>query len=443
MARAETADRGGLTRFHYRIISVGGLGVLFDSMDVGIISFILAALIGAWHLDSVEIGVVASIGLVGMAVGAVLSGMWADRFGRRQIFMLTMLVYAVATGLSAAAITLWMLILLRFIVGLGLGGELPVTTTLVTEFLPRRHRGRGVIMLESFWAVGWLVAALVSYLLIPHFGWRAGFLVGLLPALYVWYLRRGIPESPRYLVRTGRADEAMAILHQSGADVSELGDLATASTSARRGGVSRLFSAKLRRRTVMLWILWAGMNFAYYGIFLWFPSVLVEHGYTLVESLKYTLIVTAVQVPGYLSAAWLIDRWGRKWVLGVYILMAALFAALFGNAHLTWQFLVFGSLLSFFNLGAWGATYTYTMEQYETLLRGTGSGWAMGVGRVGGIIGPTVVGWLFASHYGMTTVFYLFMAVLILTAVAVMLLGRETKGISLESLETTPESLGA
>ncbi len=443
MAAGEVSERGRLTRFHYRIISVGGLGVLFDSMDVGIISFILAALIGAWHLHRVEIGFVASTGLVGMAVGAALSGMWADRFGRRQIFMLTMLVYAVATGLSAAAITLWMLILLRFIVGLGLGGELPVTTTLVTEFLPRHQRGRGIILLESFWAVGWFVAALVSYFLIPHFGWRAGFLVGLTPALYVWYLRRGIPESPRYLARTGRANQAMAILHRSGASVTELGDLAKNTKGAPRGGVARLFSARLRRRTVMLWILWAGMNFAYYGIFLWFPSVLVEHGYTLVVSLKYTLLVTAVEIPGYWSAAWLIDRWGRKAVLGVYILMAALFAALFGHAHLTWQFLVFGSLLSFFNLGAWGATYTYTMEQYETLLRGTGSGWAMGVGRVGGIIGPAVVGWLFASHYGMTTVFYLFMTVLILTAMAVMLLGRETKGISLESLELSTESPGA
>ena len=442
MASNSIVDRGGLTRFHYRIISVGGLGVLFDSMDVGIISFILAALIGAWHLKSVEIGIVASIGLVGMAIGAAVSGMWADRFGRRQIFMLTLLVYAVATGLSAAAITLWMLILLRFIVGLGLGGELPVTTTLVTEFLPQRQRGRGIVLLESFWAVGWLVAALVSYLLIPHFGWRAGFLVGLLPALYVWYLRRGIPESPRYLARTGQMDRAISLLHQSGASATELGNLASPSGSAQRGGVSRLFSPNLRRRTIMLWILWVGMNFAYYGIFLWFPSVLVEHGYTLVESLKYTLIVTVVQIPGYLSAAWLVDRWGRKAVLGAYILLAALFAALFGNAHLTWQFLVFGSLLSFFNLGSWGATYTYTMEQYETLLRGTGSGWAMGVGRVGGIIGPTVVGWLFASHYGMTTVFYLFMGVLVVTALAVMVLGRETKGISLESLEST-RSIGA
>ena len=133
---------------------------------------------------------------------AVLSGMLADRFGRRQLFMLTLLVYAVATGLSALSIALWMLILLRFVVGVGLGGELPVTTTLVTEFMPQKQRGRGIVLLESFWAVGWFVAALVSYLFIPHFGWRSGFLVGMLPAFYVLYLRRGIPESPRYLAKT-------------------------------------------------------------------------------------------------------------------------------------------------------------------------------------------------------------------------------------------------
>ncbi|MCL4352780.1 MAG: MFS transporter [Firmicutes bacterium] len=425
-------DQGRLTRFHYRLITVGGLGTLFDSMDVGIISFILAALIGAWHLDSVEIGVVGSISLVGMAVGAALSGMLADRFGRRQLFMLTLLIYAVATGLSALSIALWMLILLRFVVGVGLGGELPVTTTLVTEFMPQKQRGRGIVLLESFWAVGWFVAALVSYLFIPRFGWRSGFLVGMLPAFYVLYLRRGIPESPRYLAKTGRGAEAQRVLRQMGH-----GEVAATSVAVpmRRGRLGDLFAKGVARRTIMLWILWVGMNFAYYGIFLWFPSVLVQHGYSLVESLKYTLIVTAVQIPGYFSAALLVDRWGRKPVLGLYILLSAIAAALFGNAHLTWQFLAFGSILSFFNLGAWGVTYTFTTEQYPTLVRGTGSGWAMGIGRIGGIIGPTIVGWLFASHFGLQTVFYLFMAVLIIVAVAVMALGKETKGISLESLE--------
>ena len=428
-------DQGRLTRFHYRLIAVGGLGTLFDSMDVGIISFILAALIGAWHLNSVQIGLVASISLVGMAVGAALSGMLADRFGRRQLFMLTLLIYAIATGLSALSIALWMLVVLRFVVGVGLGGELPVTTTLVTEFLPTQQRGRGIVLLESFWAVGWFVAALVSYLFIPHFGWRSGFLIGMLPAFYVLYLRRGIPESPRYLAKTGRVAEAARVLRQMGH--TEVAVSSVASAPRRTGRFSDLFSPGVARRTAMLWILWIGMNFAYYGIFLWFPSVLVQHGYSLVESLQYTLLVTVVQIPGYFSAALLVDRWGRKPVLGVYILMSALAAALFGNAHLTWQFLVFGSMLSFFNLGAWGVTYTFTTEQYPTLLRGTGSGWAMGIGRLGGIVGPTIVGWLFANHFGLETVFYLFMAVLILVAIAVMILGKETRGISLESLETS------
>lgn len=436
MQAEEKFEEMQMTRFHYRLITVAGLGTLFDSMDVGIISFVLAALIGAWRLDSVMVGVVGSISLVGMAVGAALAGTVADRLGRRKIFMLTLAVYSVATGLSAASLALWMLIVFRFIVGLGLGGELPVTSTMVTEFLPRRDRGRGIVLLESFWALGWLVAALVSYLFIPRFGWRSGFLVGMLPALYILYLRRGIPESPRYLMRTGRMKEAHEVMTLAAGHEVAASDM-TVMSPAKRTRVSDLFRHGQSSKTVMLWILWMGMNFAYYGMFLWLPSVLVTHGYSLVTSLKYTLIVTIVQLPGYFSAGLLVDRVGRKPVLVIYILLSAVSAYLFGHAHGTEQILLFGSMLSFFNLGAWGVTYAYTVEQYPTMIRGTGSGWAMGIGRIGGIVGPFVVGVLLAMKLGLSAVFGLFAVALVIAALAVLILGKETKGVALESMESS------
>ncbi|AUW93036.1 MAG: MFS transporter [Sulfobacillus thermotolerans] len=431
MQAEEHLDNLKMTRFHYRLITVAGLGTLFDSMDVGIISFVLAALIGAWRLNSLMIGVVGSISLVGMAIGAALAGTVADRLGRRKIFMLTLAIYSLATGLSAASVALWMLIVFRFIVGLGLGGELPVTSTMVTEFLPRKDRGRGIVLLESFWAVGWLVAALVAYLLIPQYGWRSGFLVGMLPALYILYLRRNIPESPRYLLRTGHVKEAAEVMSvAAGHEVAAT--TLSAPSRVTKTRVSDLFRGGQSPKTIMLWILWTAMNFAYYGMFLWLPSVLVTHGYSLVNSLKYTLIVTIVQLPGYFSAGLLVDRIGRKPVLVVYILLSAVSAYLFGHGHGTAQVLLFGSMLSFFNLGAWGVTYAYTVEQYPTMIRGTGSGWAMGIGRIGGIVGPFVVGLLLAMKFGLPAVFGLFTVALIVAALAVLILGKETRGVALE-----------
>ena len=435
MQLEQDLDRLPLTRFHYRLITVAGLGTLFDSMDVGIISFVLAALIAAWHLNSMMIGVVASISLVGMALGAALAGTMADRLGRRRIFVLTLAIYSLGTGLSAAAFAVWMLVVFRFIVGIGLGGELPVTSTMVTEFLPRKHRGRGIVLLESFWAVGWLIAALVSYFLIPRYGWRAGFLFGMLPALYILYLRRHIPESPRFLLRTGKLAEARNVLSLvAGHEVAATNtDSPLASTGA---SFRELFHSGQTKKTLMLWILWLGMNFAYYGMFLWLPSVLVTHGYSLVNSLKYTLIVTIVQLPGYFSAGFLVDRIGRKPVLVSYIILSAVFAYLFGHAHGVEQILLFGSALSFFNLGAWGVTYAYTVEQYPTMIRGTGSGWAMGIGRIGGIVGPFVVGVLLAMKFGLASVFGLFAVALVIAALAVLVLGKETRGTALDEGES-------
>ena len=431
MQLEQDLDRLPLTRFHYRLIAVAGLGTLFDSMDVGIISFVLAALITAWHLNSIMIGVVASISLVGMALGAALAGTMADRLGRRRIFVLTLAIYSLATGLSAAAWAVWMLVVFRFVVGIGLGGELPVTSTMVTEFLPRKHRGRGIVLLESFWAMGWLIAALVAYLLIPRFGWRAGFLFGMLPALYILYLRRHIPESPRFLLRKGKFAEAHKVLTLvAGHEVAAAGVEQVVPTT--KGSFRELFHGGQTKKTIMLWVLWMAMNFAYNGMFLWLPSVLVTHGYSLVNSLKYTLIVTIVQLPGYFSAGFLVDRIGRKPVLVGYIVLSAAFAYLFGHAHGVEQILLYGSALSFFNLGAWGVTYAYTVEQYPTINRGTGAGWAMGIGRVGGIVGPTIVGLMLTMKFGLGEIFGVFTAALLIAAITVVILGKETRGKALE-----------
>lgn len=323
-----------------------------------------------------------------------------------------------------------MLITCRFIVGLGLGGELPVTTTLVTEFLPTNLRGRGILLLESFWAFGAVLAALAAFFVIPAWGWRVAFFLGALPALYVLYLRWGIPESPRYLARAGDTLAADRVVRR----VAGEGEPRELAPVPKTRGLATLFSRAWGRRTITLGVLWLVMNFAYCGMFLWLPSVLVEHGYTLVKSLEYTLLVTLVQLPGYWSAAWLVDRVGRRPVLILYLVLDAWAAAMFRGASGVAQTRWFGGALSFFNLGAWGVTYTYTTEQYPTILRGTGTGWAMGVGRIGGIAGPFVVGAMLASGAGVPSIFMLFTIAMLVAALVMLILGRETARQSLEEL---------
>ena len=201
-------ERLPLGRPHYRLLLLLGFGWALDAMDVGLISFTLPALSRDFGLDPVGAGLLGSVGLLGMLFGALLGGRLADRFGRKAVVGYSLFLAGLGSLLTALAPSLSWVFLFRFLTGLGLGAELPVAASLMGEISPKAHRGRMVVLLEAFWAVGWLLAALVGYLLVPSLGWRAAFLAGALPALYAAYLRLSLPESPRWLVARGRAAEA-------------------------------------------------------------------------------------------------------------------------------------------------------------------------------------------------------------------------------------------
>lgn len=390
-----------------KLLGVAGLGWLFDAMDVGILSFVIAALHEDWGLTTAQMGWIGSVNSIGMAVGAFVFGIYADRVGRKKIFIITLLLFSLASGISALTTTLAAFMILRFFVGMGLGGELPVASTLVSESVPAKERGRVVVLLESFWAAGWLLAALISYFVIPSYGWRIALLLTALPALYALYLRINLPDSPQFSAKK---------------DV-----LRSISTN-----IKDVWSKKYRKPTLMLWIVWFTVVFSYYGMFLWLPSVMVLKGFTLIQSFGYVLIMTLAQLPGYFSAAWLIEKIGRKFVLVTYLIGTAASALVFGNAETVGMLLAAGAFLSFFNLGAWGALYAYSPEQYPTVIRGTGTGMAASFGRVGGILGPLLVGSMLTAGYSIEWIFGIFCVSIIIGALAVAFLGVETKQVELE-----------
>ncbi|SPF42064.1 putative niacin/nicotinamide transporter NaiP [Candidatus Desulfosporosinus infrequens] len=434
MTLTERLETLPVSRFHYFLLITAGLGWMFDSMDTGIISFVLPVLMKAWKLSPEQVGTIGSIGLVGMAIGAILSGTMADLFGRKRVFASTLVIYSFATGLCGLSWNYESLLVFRFLVGFGLGGQLPVAVTLMSEFSPAKHRGKFLVLLESFWALGWLLAALISYLIIPRFGWQAAFYIGALPALYIFYLWRSIPESPRYLASKGEFAQAEGIVKiieaQSGVKrtTAELTSIPM-SHSLPRMALKELFSSKFIKRTIFLWILWFGVVYSYYGIFTWLPSLLALKGFSLTKSFQYVMTMTLAQIPGYFSAAYFVDKVGRKPTLAIYLIGTAITAYFFGQSTDVQTVLLMGSLMSFFNLGAWGIVYTYTPELYPTHARATGSGWAAGFGRIGGIIAPAIVGLMLGSYHSSSqSVFLMFAGVLLLAALNVIVLGEETKG---------------
>ena len=438
LSKNERLDRLPVTSKHKKLLVGSGVGWALDAMDVGLISFIMAALAVHWNLESTQTSWIATAGFVGMALGASLGGLLADKFGRRHVFALTLLVYGLATGASALATGLAVLITLRFIVGLGLGAELPVASTLISEFAPRRIRGRMVVLLEAFWAAGWIAAAIIGTFVVgaSDSGWRWALAIGMVPAAYALYVRLALPESVRYLEAKNRHQEAEEIVisfeNAALAEGKNLdSDLAPEVALDEAFEGSSIWSSLLRARTAALWIIWFCINLSYYGAFIWIPSLLVADGFTLVRSFSFTLIITLAQLPGYAAAAWLIEVWGRRVTLAVFLVGSAVSAGAFGLADSEVSIIIAGCFLSFFNLGAWGALYAIGPELYPTHIRGRGTGAAAGFGRIASIISPLIVPPILAAA-GQPWLFVLFASAFAIAAIAAFTLP-ENKGKALAS----------
>lgn len=386
-----------------KLLASAGFAWLFDAMDVGMLSFVITAVTKEWHLTSSQAGLIGSISSLGMAVGAIVLGSLADRYSRQSVLILSLLTFSIFNGISAFVYSYLVFLVLRFFIGVGLGGELPVASTLVSENAPKEVRGRTVVLLESFWAGGWLISALISYLLIPKYGWRIALILTSFSAIYALFLRSALkkhaPNSPKAVTKKLSFSDRLR----------------------------QLFNVEHRQATLMLWVVWFMVVFSYYGMFLWLPSVLVLRGYTIVQSFGYVLVMTLAQLPGYFMAAWLIEKWGRKSTLVLFLIGTAVSAIAFGWAQSLVVLIISGMALSFFNLGAWGALYAYSPEQYPAAVRGTGTGMASGIGRIGGILGPVLVGYLLQAKVSITAIFVIFFVAILIAAATVYWFGVETK----------------
>ncbi|MDP9022261.1 MAG: MFS transporter [Actinomycetota bacterium] len=424
----EAIDRIGFGPFQRKLMLVAGLTWAADAAEVLLIAFALPDVTREFGLDSLQASLIVTATFLGMLVGAWFWGNVSDRIGRRTGFQLTVLIFAVFGALSALAPNASWLAILRAITGFGLGGALPLDFSLFAEFLPSQRRGRYLVLLESFWALGTIVAAGLAWLLVPTVGWRPLLASTGVAAFLVLWIRAQVPESPRYLATAGRLDEARAVLAQvaeaNDRPVPQLEEAVPAGRPATTPAT--LWEPRFRRRTTMLWLAWFGISLGYYGMFTWLPSVFVGRGFTFLDTFQYTFILALAQIPGYFSAAYLVERWGRKPTLASYLAVAGVFTYLFATVSTTAWIVTSAVLMSFFSLGAWGALYAYTPELYPTEARATGVGWASGMTRIAGAIAPVLGGFLLPVSLVVALTVY---AVgFVAAAASVALLGVETRG---------------
>ncbi|MFE7423128.1 MFS transporter [Rhodococcus sp. NPDC057529] len=442
-----------MSRPHYWLLIIGGLGYTFDGMDNALVAFILPSMAKEWGLENGMLGILAAATPVGYLIGALIAGVLGDRFGRKPVMMYALFIYAAFTLIAAVAPNYEIFAAARIIAGLGIGAESVIIAPYLAEFVPPAKRGWFVGCLTGFFGFGYVMAALLGRYMVPVIedGWRWAQVVTAVPILMLLWWRRSLRESPRYLISRGREAEAEVIVEEyeqrvrkaTKTELPPYDPVTTASTAPEPPKIGMipalrlLLSHSFRRRTAVVWLVWFVNVFAFYGFFTWIPTLLLQRGIEVTKSFEFTIIIYMAQIPGFFSAAWVSERIDRKNTIALYLTGATASAIWLSQSGSPALILTSGALLSFFLNGSVAATYSYTPELFPTHVRATATGLASAFGRIGSITAPIIIGFSSAT-IGFAGVFGVTAAILFAGVFGVIVLGVSTVGVSLEDLNEKP-----
>ncbi|MFD9896323.1 MFS transporter [Amycolatopsis sp. NPDC059027] len=443
---AARMDRLPITRQHRLATVAIGLGLFFDMYEIFLAGVLGTVLQKEMQLGKDALALLLASAFLGMFLGAIGMGLLADRLGRRRAFMLSLGVYSVFSLLGAFSTGPVMLVITRFLAGIGIGAEPPVSDTYLGDLLPPKHRGRYTAWAYtlSFLAVplcGFLARWLVPAAPLGIAGWRWMFVFGALGAVVVFLLRSGLPESPRWLESVGRKEEAEAVVARFEADAraahAELPEpAAETAVPAESAGVGALFVPPYRRRTVMMTVFHLLQSFGYYGFGTLAPIVLVAKGFPIVQSLLFSALTFLGYPVGAALSLPIVERVERKYlVIGTAIAMAA-FGLAFGLATATWMILVFGFGYTVLSNVFSNAFHIYQAEIFPTAVRGTATSGTYSLSRISSGALPFVLLPLLHDA-GAGTLFTVVAAAMVLVALNVALLGPRTTGRRLETVNAT------
>jgi len=388
-----------------RALLAASLGWMLDAFDVMLYSMVLASLMPDLGITKAQAGLLGSLTLIASAAGGLIFGVVADRYGRTRALIASVLLYSVFTGACGLSQSLGQLALFRILLGIGMGGEWASGAALVAETWPAEHRGKAFGLMQSSWAIGYALAAIVAGIVLPRYGWRAVFFVGVLPALFTVWVRRHVEEPDLWRQKMGTVP-----ISQNG---------------TRKMGTVPIFSIfrpPLGRLTLALTLMNACTMFGWWGLNLWIPGYLslpTDQGGVGLTSQTMAMFVVAMQVGmwlGYVTFGFIGDRVGRKRAYVMYVLLASALLPLYGATRDPRLLLALGPFVAFFGTGYFAGFGAITAEIYPTAVRATAQGFTYNIGRVASALAPYVVGSL-AGTEGFGTAFAVAGAAFLLAAV--------------------------
>jgi len=401
-----------------KFLMLTSIAWMFDAAGVMLLSFVLPYVIEEWKLTSTQGAAIASATFLGMLLGALSVGFVADLLGRKTSNLLFFVVTITFTFLSGFSKSFSALVVLRALSGFGYGGLMPSFNAYLSEFTSTGLRGRYLVLLESSWAVGSILIGLFAVLVLPD--WRWIFWIFGFGYIFVPVFSR-MPETPKYALLRGGKSALEKVL---GKKVEE----EIVPPKKEKVPIASLLKKEHLKDTILIWSVWFVVSFVYYALFTWAPRIFSSQGISVLKSSWFTFYMMVAQLPGYLSAAYFIEKWGRKVSLGVYFIGTGAAALLWANVRGDVSLLVSAMVLSFFCLGVWGLVYAYTPELYPTPLRGTGNGAAGVWARVAGMIAPYYTGFMMERGKSIAETLSWISAMAVAAGIAVLIFGRETKG---------------
>ena len=393
-------DRLPITRAHRAIVAIAGIGTFFDLFDIFLAGVLGTVLVDRFHLDRVSLPLVLASGFLGMLLGALALGLMADRLGRRRAFLLNLTIYSTFTLLGAFATSASMLIATRFIAGIGIGAELPLVDAYLSELLPPRHRGRYIAIAYTAGFVGVPAVGFLARLLVPLQplgidGWRWIFVAGSAGGAIIWWLRRQLPESPRWLESRGRFAEADAIVARFEGEQEMERSPATTERPvfppAEREGLALLFSSQYAGRTVVLWIFQIFQSVGYYGFGTLVPLVLASKGFSIVNSLTYVSAVFLGYPLGSALSIPLVERLDRRWLIVASAVLMAVLGMALGLATMPLAIVAFGLSYTIVSNIFSNAFHIFQAEIFPTSVRATATSTAYGLSRLSSAAMPFVL----------------------------------------------------
>lgn len=422
----EFEETGVTRKERWKIMWASIIGYAMDGLDVLILSFAMAAIVSEFGLTLGEGGMIATYTLIGTVLGGYIFGIFADWWGRVHTFSLTIIIFSIFTGACAFADNAVHLDILRFLAGLGLGGEYGIGMTLVSETWPGAKRARATAGVAMGWQAGAVLAAILAAVVLPDYGWRGLFLVGVLPALLAAWARHGIKEPPMWVQRK---EMKKALQARKDAGEKLTAEEEEQLTEAKKFPLAHLFADKKTTiTTIALTIMTSVQNFGYYGIMVWLPMILLkEHGLTT-KSMSGWMIVTVIgMIAGIFVFGWLCDRLGRKKPYLLFYVCAAAMVYIYVNLGKPIALLFGGAFLGFFCNGMMAGYGTLLSENYTTDARSTAQNFIFNTGRAVGGFAPVIIGTI-AQTNGFNTAFVLLSAVYLAAAVNVLFFVKDTKG---------------